>query len=327
MVMRRCAFTRRPSPEMVEFCEDTLTRLPALPALDERLTERVGMLLQALSSRNRQVLTLHYLDGYTCREIGNILHLTEGTVKRILHESRNALRERLIYPAPAGHKGGRPMTEMHDTRGPRRLSFSIAGNWPGPVMDGLVRQSICLTINKTAKSARQVARDIDAHIDYVMENLPSLVDEVLVTKEGDRYRTAFIALDLEEQLALQQDVRTYAEAHAQAIERWIPEFAAVWENTTLAAQGVAWEHGIWIILSFFFDTGFERLRKPLPEPPLRRSGCRYWAGGHETLDNAPRIWSIRGLNMYYQPDRIDSACGMVGLTASSHNLPGNGNKR
>ncbi|NIR02229.1 MAG: hypothetical protein GTN78_18875, partial [Gemmatimonadales bacterium] len=110
--------------------------------------DRVTAHLRELSSRSRRVVTLHYLDGYSCREIGNQLSIPEGTVKRILHESRNSLRASMGIAVPRA-TGGRAMKAK---TGPRHLVWWINGNWPGPYMQGLLPQSICLAVNKTAKT-------------------------------------------------------------------------------------------------------------------------------------------------------------------------------
>ncbi len=67
--------------------------------------------LAALSSDHRSVILLAVVEGFTCREIGEILSLPVGTVMSRLSRARQALRERLspagpVFPATAPNAAG-----------------------------------------------------------------------------------------------------------------------------------------------------------------------------------------------------------------------------
>lgn len=51
--------------------------------------------IDALPAESRAVLALHYLEGFSVAEIGEVLAIPAGTVKSRLHNARNRLRERL----------------------------------------------------------------------------------------------------------------------------------------------------------------------------------------------------------------------------------------
>ena len=51
--------------------------------------------IRKLPADHRVVLTLHYLDGLSVREIARALDIPSGTVKSRLHNARNILRETL----------------------------------------------------------------------------------------------------------------------------------------------------------------------------------------------------------------------------------------
>ena len=61
----------------------------------ERWKEIVAAIAD-LSSRQREAITLFYINGYSEREVAEFLDVPESTVKKRLHDGRNKLRERMV---------------------------------------------------------------------------------------------------------------------------------------------------------------------------------------------------------------------------------------
>jgi len=244
-ITRRCASRYREreasQPGAVELSEAVICSIAVpepFPGID-KVTERVRASLSELSARSRQVVTLHYLDGYSCKEIGGQLGVPTGTVKRILHESRNNLRSKMGIA-----KGDVRQMEVMDrakckTKGPRRLSCWGSGEYPGVIND-LLEQSIALTINKGPMTAAEIGKAIGVHVGFVEEALEPLVREELVTKDGRKYITNFIALDAEDSIEITKEMQSCAESLADALEACLPELQHAWERTSFPAQGFAW---------------------------------------------------------------------------------------
>ncbi|HZV69451.1 MAG TPA: RNA polymerase sigma factor [Saprospiraceae bacterium] len=57
--------------------------------------EKVMTMIQQLSPMDRQVFNLFAIDGYTHKEIGTMLNISEGTSKWHVHEARKKLKENL----------------------------------------------------------------------------------------------------------------------------------------------------------------------------------------------------------------------------------------
>jgi RNA polymerase sigma-70 factor, ECF subfamily len=60
-------------------------------ATDEGVWERV----LRLPLKQRTALALHYVDKLTAREVADVMHVSEGTVRQHLHRARQALKEPL----------------------------------------------------------------------------------------------------------------------------------------------------------------------------------------------------------------------------------------
>lgn len=87
----------------INVCKNFLRFHRLHPMVDyEKLTlkyhseEEVGLMdeLFQLSQKYKEVLILHYIEGYTSAEIADILQITESAAKKRLERARNELRNR-----------------------------------------------------------------------------------------------------------------------------------------------------------------------------------------------------------------------------------------
>ena len=75
------------------------------PGESDELRRRLAQALTRLSDRQRAVIVLHDVEGYTHGEIGSMLGIPEGTARSDLHHARAALR-RLLSDIRDGEGGG-----------------------------------------------------------------------------------------------------------------------------------------------------------------------------------------------------------------------------
>jgi RNA polymerase sigma factor (sigma-70 family) len=80
------AISGRPaiSPSPAEICEA------------EELQEKVAEAIASLSEKNRQAVTLYYLDGCSCNEVADFLDVSVSVVQSRLYEARKLLKKELI---------------------------------------------------------------------------------------------------------------------------------------------------------------------------------------------------------------------------------------
>lgn len=303
-ITRRCASRYRAceasQPDSVELSEAVIYSVPGpelFPGIND-ITERVRTSVSELSARSRQVVTLHYLDGYSCKEIAGRLGVPAGTVKRILHESRNNLRSKMGIT-----KGDLRRMEVTDEvkqtkKGPRRLVWWVNGDWPGPMLSGLLAQSICLCINKVPKTIAQIAKQVDANPAFVQAAIEPLVREELVTKAGSKYFTSFIALDAEDWIEVTRETRAHAAKLADEMEKHLPALKRAWETTKFPEQGFVWPDMMWTVLAILVgNRGVARFSpRSAPGPIHAGSGKPYWSGGREEVSDEHVMW-CSGLNI------------------------------
>lgn len=65
-------------------------------ALHYHTPEEAGIMdiLMSLNAKDKEVLILYYIEGYSCREIAGILKITESAVKKKLERARKRLKEK-----------------------------------------------------------------------------------------------------------------------------------------------------------------------------------------------------------------------------------------
>ena len=89
ILINQCkSFYRRRPPEPAELAED----IPQVTSAETPLLEA----LMALPRKQRAVLELHCIEGYSVAETARILRLPEGTVKWRLKRGREQLREAFL---------------------------------------------------------------------------------------------------------------------------------------------------------------------------------------------------------------------------------------
>jgi RNA polymerase sigma-70 factor (ECF subfamily) len=101
IVTHKCAdWTRRrvARRSLEQKMRDAAASAAGRPQIDRDSQDDVGMLRDALAGLpddQRAILSLHYLDGMSVREIGRVLRVPEGTVKSRLYHARNRLKQAL----------------------------------------------------------------------------------------------------------------------------------------------------------------------------------------------------------------------------------------
>jgi len=289
-IARRCASRRLradatrpeyvPAPETVAFGATGLDRSSG----DDRVGQRVADALAVLSARDRRVVVLHYLDGLSVREVSQRMDLPAGTVKRVLHESRNSMRREMGI-----------MTRPGPTEdGPRRLIWWLNGDGgPGHMMHGLLPGAICLAANQKARTARQLADEVSAHVAYVREALEPLLGEALMAQTANgRYRTNFVALDAGDWLGLSDLTRAVVAEASQMLHDHIDRLECAWNQTAQPDRGVAWSDSIWQVAGVLIaNAGVARQFPARPDPPRRVSGRRYALRAHEATSENRGMWT------------------------------------
>lgn len=151
----QCYYYRRhqpPAPVAVETLEDELFDehdLEDAVAQDD-LNRRVRDYITTLPAATREILILHYLNEYSHQEIARFLDLTDGAVRKRLHDARKKIRvplkklleDAIQYPKTTmqNQYGG---YAMHDDK--RTQAAGFPQRTPDEVIAGMIKPAWCET--------------------------------------------------------------------------------------------------------------------------------------------------------------------------------------
>jgi RNA polymerase sigma-70 factor (ECF subfamily) len=256
------------------------------PEPPEEVVTLIRDALSALSRRERRAMILHYLEGFTCEEIAGKLGVSAGRVKRILYDSRRKARTEHRAMTDAQRKGPRTLSKWMSGKVPH-------GKWDAPSrLNSALAQTICLSVNKRAKSAQQIAAEVEAHETYVADLLADLAElEVLVPPRKDRYLLNFIAFDAEDWRKLVARMREPAGEIAHRLADSQDALRAAYERTPLSSEW-SWDDVVWVVnCHMIANRGIPRVSPPskMLAPPERPGGFAYWLGGYEYVPGVPHM--------------------------------------
>jgi RNA polymerase sigma-70 factor (ECF subfamily) len=90
LLRKKNRYTQMIVEKEADYCESNTT----ISAVKER-AELVHKTLERLKLAHREVLTLHFLEGFSIREMARVIGISEGTVKSRLYYAKNELHKAL----------------------------------------------------------------------------------------------------------------------------------------------------------------------------------------------------------------------------------------
>lgn len=93
-VDRKSAKTLVSNPDNRDVCSPS--RNPEVQAMDNQRHERIHRLIDGLPERLRTPLALSAIEGMTAASIAAAMDIPQGTVRRLITEARNLLKEKMV---------------------------------------------------------------------------------------------------------------------------------------------------------------------------------------------------------------------------------------
>jgi len=148
--------------------------------------KKLRMSISQLDHNLREAMIMFHLEKKSLTEISTKLKVTEGYVKKLLHESRRIIKE----------NERKKLYEVDKVFRPNKVSMSICGDADGMVAgyimsNSLSKQNICLACYDKACSVEELTQELGLPSAYIESDLEWLVSKNYMKKAKNRYSTIF----------------------------------------------------------------------------------------------------------------------------------------
>ncbi len=166
--------------------------------LDEMIhAEQMALLRRELAfikSDYRSIIVAYYFENKNVREIASSLSLSVNTVKSRLLRARQILKEGMDMAREFGKR----------SYSPEQIRFVQNGRGgtkgqPWSIITHLLYKNIFLETYEDPQTAEELSLELGIALPYMEDELEFLVREQLLTKNGNKYQTAFIIVGKDEQ--------------------------------------------------------------------------------------------------------------------------------
>ncbi len=166
--------------------------------LDEMIhTEQLALLRRELAfikSDYRNIVVAYYIENKSVRDIASSLSLSISAVQQRLHRARIILKEGMDMAREFGKRSYKP----------EQIAFVMNGRdgkkgQPWSIITHLLYKNIFLETYENPQTAEELALELGVALPYMEDELDFLVREQLLTKNENKYQTAFKIISEEEQ--------------------------------------------------------------------------------------------------------------------------------
>ena len=217
--------------------------------------EQIALLRRELAfikSDYRNIVVAYYIENKRIRDIAESLSLSISTVQQRLHRARIILKEGMDMTREFGVRSYKP----EDVRfGCSCDSFGEFGQ-PWTILNHKIYKNIFLEAYGNPSTAEELSLELGVALPYMEEELQYLTDQTLLTKDGNKYETAFPILSKH----AQEKMWAYNESLIVPITslfiKLIDTFTKACEAHGISYYGTysSYEDAKWTILMSAFDS-------------------------------------------------------------------------
>ena len=275
--------------------------------LDEMIhKEQMALLRRELAfikSDYRNIVVAYYIENKSIRDIAASLSLSISAVQQRLHRARITLKEGMDMTREFGVRSYKPEDVNF---GCSCDSFGEFGQ-PWTILNHKIYKNIFLEAYGNPSTAEELSLELGVALPYMEEELQYLTDQTLLTKDGNKYETAFPILSKQ----VQEKMWAYNESLIVPITnlfiKLIDTFTKACEAHGISYYGAysSYEDAKWTILMRTFDSFV-----------FSASPEGYWNRGYTKRPDGG-CWDIVGYQNADTPD-----IPWVGLHGSRNERPG-----
>ena len=268
--------------------------------LDEMIhTEQIALLRRELAfikSDYRSIVVAYYIENKNVREIAESLSLSTNTVKSRLLRARQILKEGMDMAREFGKR----------SYNPENIFFSKSGRdgkngQPWTIVNHMLYKNIFLEAYENPQSAEELSLELGIALPYMEDELEYLVREQLMTKNDNKYQTAFSIISRNEQREKHEININVQNALTDKICELIDTYIRE-DGSEVDFSYIGYESAKWALIVRVFDylqslhNGNENMNTTYPQRP---DDGAWVLTGFETIDwEAPSFVGRHGYMTY-----------------------------
>ncbi len=219
--------------------------------LDEMIhTEQKALLRRELTfikSDYRNIVVAYYIENKNVREIAESLSLSTNTVKSRLLRARQILKEGMDMARVFGKRSYNPeeITFLKNGRDGKK-------GQPWSIITHLLYKNIFLEAYENPQTAEELSLELGIALPYMEDELEFLVREQLLTKNENRYQTAFDIISKEEQRKMHDRNRKVQKSLTNKICELIDTYICE-DGSKVNYDYIGYEAAKWTLIVHAFD--------------------------------------------------------------------------
>ena len=273
--------------------------------LDEMIhTEQMALLRRELAfikSDYRNIVVAYYIENKSVRDIATSLSISISTVQQRLHRARIILKEGMDMAREFGKR----------SYNPEQIAFVQNGRdgkkgQPWSIITHLLYKNIFLETYENPQTAEALALELGIALPYMEDELEFLTREQLLTKNENKYQTAFKIISKEEQRKKYDNNKKIQKSMADKICELIDTYI-IEDGSKVNYDYVGYEAAKWALIVLAFDSlkfsvkeETNKTSKEYRNPyPLRPDDGAWTLTGYETIDwTSPNFVGLHGYRSY-----------------------------
>ncbi len=257
--------------------------------LDEMIhTEQMALLRRELAfikSDYRNIVVAYYIENKSVRDIATSLSISISAVQQRLHRARIILKEGMNMAREFGKR----------SYNPEQIAFVQNGRdgkkgQPWSIITHLLYKNIFLEIYENPQTAEELALELGIALPYMEDELEFLTREQLLTKNENKYQTAFKIISKEEQRKKYDNNKKIQKPMADKICELIDTYI-IEDGSKVNYDYVGYEAAKWALIVRTFDwlqwsayTANDTSLEYRSTHPMRPDDGAWTLTGYETID-------------------------------------------
>ena len=229
-----------------ELTEDIVSAANPAVALEESENEEIYLLrreLTLLSEKYRRAVIMYYVENKSCRQIADILKISESMVKYLLFKSRQKLKEGMNMARKLGTLSYAPKSLIP-------LYMGSGPNFFWDFMRGSIRQNIVAACYNDSLTAEGISLETGIPLPYLDEEINALTSRGILLQNGNHYKAGVVTVTAECAEEIGKAAKEYQKKTADKISGFLEKNMDEFKKTGFYGSDFSENSLRWLMTAF-----------------------------------------------------------------------------